>query len=128
MNKFKALLILLTGLLLAACGDPTATPSGTQPAPPGTAPGFDFSVTATPPAANVPQGGSTNTTVRAWRTAGTSSTVDFSLTGLPSGVTASPSTWSWWVGDQNRSVTFQVGANTPLGTHTITIRGTGGGG
>ena len=90
-------------------------------------PSFDYSVSRSPTSGTVTRGDSISTTVRGRRTAGTSTQVGFSITGLPSGVTASVSSWSWKLGDESRTVTFSVGTNAPLGSHTITIRGTGGG-
>ena len=89
-------------------------------------PSFDFSVSASPTSGTVTRGDSISTTVRGRRTAGTSTQASFSITGLPSGVTASVSSWSWNLGDESRTVTFSVGTSAPLGSHTITIRGSGG--
>jgi WD40 repeat protein len=93
------------------------------PAPPP----FNFDILLAPSSGTAAQGGTAATTVRAWRTAGPTTSVSFSIHRLPTGVSASPSSWSWELGDQHRAVTFTVGANAPVGTHTITIQGTGGG-
>lgn len=91
-------------------------------------PSFDFSLSVDPTACTAAQGGLTSTTFRAWRTTGPATRVDFTVIGVPSGVSVSPATsWSWDLGDQNHTLTFNIGANTPAGTHTIRIRGTGGG-
>ena len=88
-------------------------------------PSFDYSVSASPVSGTATRGDSVSTTVRGRRTAGTSTQVSFSITGLPSGVTASVSSWSWNLGDESRTVTFSVGTSASLGSHTITIRGSG---
>lgn len=88
---------------------------------------FDFSLSATPRSGTVTQDNSIVTTVRAWRTVGPTTQVGFTITGLPTGVTATPSSWSWDLGDQSRTVTFFVSPTAPVGTYTITIVGTGGG-
>jgi len=87
---------------------------------------FDFSVSANPPSATVKQEGSTSTTIRGWRTAGPDTQVDFSITGLPDGVTPSVSEWTWTLGDESRVVRFSVDSDAPVGSHRITIQGTGG--
>ena len=91
----------------------------------------DFSLTVTPMSNTVmrPTSGTVTTsiTVRAWRTAGSTGKVNFTVTGLPTGVTVSPASWSWRLGDQRHTLTFSIGSNAPVGTHTIRIRGTGGG-
>jgi Tol biopolymer transport system component len=89
------------------------------------APLFDFAISVTPSSRTAAQGGSVATTVRARRTGGPATSASFTIAGLPTGVTASPSSWSWSLGDQHRDVTFTVGANAPVGTHTITIQGEG---
>jgi len=94
-------------------------------------PAFNFSISASPASGTVtrPASGtvSASTTVRAWKTSGADTAVSFSIVGLPTGVTANPSSWNWTLGDRNHTVTFTVGTNAPVGTHTIRIRGTGGG-
>jgi hypothetical protein len=69
----------------------------------------------------------TTVTARGWRLSGLTARVEFTVIGLPSGITASPGSWSWDLGDQSRTVTFSVSPNVPVGSHTITVRGTGGG-
>ena len=102
----------------------TATFALTVNAPP---PSFDFSVSASPTAGTVTQGGSTSTDVHGWGTAGPATQVSFNITGLPTGVTASVSSWYWTLGDGVRVVTFSAASNAPVGTYTITVGGTGGG-
>jgi hypothetical protein len=89
---------------------------------------FDFAVSASPSSGTVtrPTSGTAtvSTTVRAWKIQGLDTAVNFTITGLPSDVSASPSTWSWTLGDRSQSVTFSVGPNAPTGTYTIRIRGT----
>lgn len=88
---------------------------------------FEFEITVNPSSWTARQNDMTSITVRAWRTAGSTTSVSFSIVGLPSGVTANPSSWSWDLGDQIRTVTFSVSPNAPVGTYAITIGGTVGG-
>ncbi|MEM3486376.1 MAG: PKD domain-containing protein [Candidatus Methanomethyliaceae archaeon] len=90
-------------------------------------PSFDFDMSINPTSYTARQNDMTSITVRAWRTAGALTSVSFSVTGLPSGIIANPSSWSWDLGDQSRAVVFSVSPNVSAGTYTITIIGTGGG-
>ena len=96
--------------------------SGSQPPS-----SFDFNISVNPSSWTARQNDMTVITVHAWRTAGSTTQVTFSITGLPTGITVNPSSWSWNLGDESRTVTVSVFPNAPVGTHTITIVGTGGG-
>ena len=88
---------------------------------------FDFEISVDPLSKTTTQKGVVSTTVRAWKTAGPDTRVDFTVSGAPAGVSVEPITWSWILGEQNRVLTFSVGADAPAGTYTIKIKGTGGG-
>ena len=89
------------------------------PAPP------DFSVSATPASATVVQGNSTSYTVNVNPTGGFTGTVNLSVSGLPSGATASfnPTSVS---GSGSSTLTVSTGNNTATGSFRLTITGTGG--
>jgi hypothetical protein len=90
-------------------------------------PSFNFDISVTPASKTTPQGSVISTTVRAWRTAGSTTNVTFTVIGFPTGITVDPQNWSWDLGDQSRDIVFSIGSNAPVGTYTITIRGMGGG-
>ncbi len=104
--------------------NPSSEACATTTAP---SPSFDFEISVDPLSKTVEQGRIVSTTVRAWNTAGPTTRVDFTVSGFPAEVTVDPQSWSWNLGDQNHAVVFSVGSNTPAGTYTIKIRGTGGG-
>ena len=87
--------------------------------------GFDFSLSVSPISGEVARDETVSTTVTVTLTGGTTQPVSFSVTGLPSGVSAnalasdSPTI--------SRTLTFTAASNAVLGTHTITITATGGG-
>lgn len=86
---------------------------------------FHFSLSASPISGEVARDDNVSTTVTATLTEGTTQLVSFSITGLPSSVTAnalpsdSPTI--------SRTLTFTAASNAVLGTHTIRITATGGG-
>jgi hypothetical protein len=90
-----------------------------------TGPG-DFAVTATPASQTVRRGGSTSYTVTVTPSGAFTGVVSFSLTGLPSGASASfnPASVNT-AGSSTLTVTTE--RNAARGTFTLTIRGTGGG-
>src|SRR5437773_1930116 len=84
----------------------------------------DFSVSATPASQAVSPGGSTSYTATVTAGAGFSGTVSFSLSGLPSGATASFNPGSV---TSSGSTTLSVSAGTtPAGSYPLTIAGTSG--
>ncbi len=84
----------------------------------------DFSISESPTSATVTAGSSTTTTVSTAITKGFAQTVALSASGLPTGVTASfsPSTV---VSGSSSTLTIATSGATPVGTHAITITGTG---
>lgn len=87
---------------------------------------FDFSLAVNLTSGSVYQGGSNTTTVNATLTAGTTQSVSFSATGLPSGATYSFSQSSCSP-TCTSTLTISTSASTPTGSYTITITATGGG-
>jgi uncharacterized membrane protein len=85
----------------------------------------DFSVSATPASATVIQGNSTSYTVNVNASGGFTGTVNLSVSGLPSGATASfnPTSVS---GSGSSTLTVRTGNNTTTGTFSLTITGTSG--
>jgi hypothetical protein len=90
-----------------------------------TGPG-DFALSASPASQTVRRGSSTSYTVTVTPSGGFTGVVTFSLTGLPSGASASFNPAS--VNSAGSStLTVTTARNTTRGTFTLTIRGTGGG-
>ncbi|MFF0745425.1 glycosyl hydrolase family 18 protein [Streptomyces sp. NPDC004111] len=87
-----------------------------------TAPTDDFSVTATPANGLVAAGGSTTSTVKTQVTAGQAKTVNLSVSGAPSGVTATLSPASVTAGGSS-TLTVNTTAATVSGTYTLNITG-----
>src|SRR5205085_547587 len=85
----------------------------------------DFSVSATPGSRSVLPGGSAGYTVAATALNGFVDSVEFSATGLPTGVTAgfSPATIA---GTGSTTLTLTTTATTPPGVYPVTITGTSG--
>jgi hypothetical protein len=85
----------------------------------------DFSVAATPPSQTASRGKSTSYSVSVTPSNGFSGNVNFSVTGLPSGATASfaPSSVS---GSGSSTLTVNTTSATPTGTYTLTITGSSG--
>jgi hypothetical protein len=106
------------GSFKIASGSPTPTPTPTPtPAP-------DFSLSISPSTVTLHRSGGTATyTVTITRTGGFSSTVQLSVSGLPSGTTGSfnpnPATTS-------STLTLNVSSSTAKGSYTFTVSGTGG--
>ena len=106
------------GSFKIASGSPTPTPTPTPtPAP-------NFSLSISPSTVTLNRGGGTATyTVTITRTGGFSSTVQLSVSGLPSGTTGSfspnPATTS-------STLTLNVSSSTAKGSYTFTVSGTGG--
>ncbi|MEV7770330.1 M28 family peptidase [Kitasatospora sp. NPDC086791] len=99
----------------AQSGDPTCTPSGTN----------DFSLSLAPAAGSVQPGSSTTATVGTALTSGTAQSVNLSVSGAPSGVTATVSPSSVQTGS-SATLTLSASAGAPAGTYVITVTGTAG--
>jgi Galactose oxidase-like, Early set domain len=80
----------------------------------------DFSVAATPSSQTVSPGKGTSYSVNVTPSNGFSGNVNFSVTGLPSGATAS-FTPSSLVGSGSSTLTINTTSATPTGTYTLTI-------
>ncbi|WP_282204163.1 M28 family peptidase [Kitasatospora fiedleri] len=98
----------------AQTGDPTCA----------AAPTSDYSLALNPAAGTVQAGGSTSATVSTAVTAGSAANVSLAVTGAPSGTTAtvSPSTVQ---SGGSATLSVNVGANTPAGSYTLTVTGSG---
>jgi hypothetical protein len=85
----------------------------------------DFSVAATPSSQTVSPGKGTSYTVSATPSNGFTGNVSFSVTGLPSGATASfaPGSVS---GSGSSTLTVNTSSSTPTGAYTLTITATSG--
>jgi hypothetical protein len=106
--------------LLNQAGVPsTASFVRVTPTPP------DFYVAATPSSQSVTSGNGTSYTVTVTPSNGFSGSVNFSVTGLPSGATASftPSSVS---GSGSSTMTVNTSSSTPAGTYTLTITASSG--
>jgi subtilase family protein len=92
-------------------------------APPAAAPDFTLGSSAT--TLTVPRGKSATATVSSASTTGFASAVGLSVTGLPSGATASFSPTSI-AGVGSSTLTVAASTSTPYGSYTLTIKGTSG--
>ena len=86
----------------------------------------DFSLSASPASRSVVQSGSAVYTATVTPGSGFTGTVTFSVTGLPSGASATFSPPSV-VASGSTAVTVSTSASTPAGTYPLTIRGTSAG-
>ncbi|SDJ43361.1 Zn-dependent metalloprotease [Actinokineospora alba] len=99
----------------AQTGEPTCT--GT--------PSNDFSISASPTSGTIPAGGgSVTSTIGTATTSGTAQTVNFSASGLPSGVTAAFSPTSVTSGSSS-TLTLTSTSAAAAGTYNVTITGAG---
>ena len=89
-------------------------------------PTFNFSLSTNPTSGTIIQGQSTITTITADLVSGSSQSVSFSLSGLPSEASASFSPASCNP-TCNSTLTITTSGTTPAGTYATTITGTGGG-
>jgi kumamolisin len=111
--------------LVTGWGSPNGTGLINALAPTSTTPTFTLS--ASPNAVSVVQGGNGSSTVTTTAVDGFDSAVALSATGQPSTVTVGFSPTSIAApGSGTSSVTLAVGSTTPTGTYTITVTGTGG--
>ncbi|WP_433454916.1 carbohydrate binding domain-containing protein [Streptomyces sp. CA-142005] len=90
-----------------------------------TPPAGDFSVSLSPATASVDPGGTATATVRTSVTSGSAQTVDLTVGGAPSGVTASLSPSSVTAGGTS-TLTVKTAAGTAPGTYPLTVTGTAG--
>jgi hypothetical protein len=87
----------------------------------------DFSVMASPASLSVTQGSSGSTTVSTTVSGGFNSAVSLSVSGLPTGVTASFSPTSLAApGSGSSTLTFTASSTAATGTATVTVTATGG--
>jgi len=85
----------------------------------------DFALSATPPSRTVTPGTGADYTATVTGGSGFTGNVTFSVTGLPSGASASFSPTSV-TGSGSTTMTVSAGVSTPSGTYTLTVRGTSG--
>ncbi|MFD8598322.1 M28 family peptidase [Kitasatospora sp. NPDC059646] len=98
----------------AQAGDPTCVGTPTS----------DFSLALSPSSGTVQAGGSTTATVSTAVVTAPAATVSLSVSGAPSGTTATVSPSSVQSGG-SATLSVNVGANTPAGTYTLTVTGSG---
>jgi len=89
----------------------------------GAAPGNDFSLAVSPTSASVQQGSGTSATVSTATISGSSQTVSLSVSGLPSGASATltPSTLT---SGSSSTLAVTTSSTTPTGTYAVTVTGT----
>ncbi|MER6734451.1 glycosyl hydrolase family 18 protein [Streptomyces puniciscabiei] len=90
-----------------------------------TPPTNDFSVSLAPASASVDPGGTATATVKTSVTSGSAQPVDLTVSGVPSGVTASLSPSSVTAGGTS-TLTVKTAAGTAPGTYPLTVTGTAG--
>ncbi|MET9696741.1 M28 family peptidase [Streptomyces sp. NPDC006529] len=90
----------------------------------GDTPAQDFSLSTSPAAGSANPGSSVTSTVNTATVSGSPQTVNLSVSGAPTGVTASLSPSSVQSGSSS-TLSVQVGAGTAAGTYTLTVTGTG---
>jgi hypothetical protein len=118
----RIFLALLGALLLLAVTAYALAAPGAKPAAQKT----DFSISASPNNASVDQGDSTNYTVTIKRLGGFGGPVSLSVTGLPSGATATWSPSSTIPGSSSTAtLVVQTVPSTPTGSNKLNITGTG---
>lgn len=87
-----------------------------------------FTLTASPTAVSVAQGGSGTSTITAAVSGGFGSAIALSVSGVPTGITASFSPASIAApGSGTSTLTLAVSSTAAAGSYTITVTGTGGG-
>ncbi|AUG75173.1 glycoside hydrolase [Kitasatospora sp. MMS16-BH015] len=88
------------------------------------APGNDFSLSASPAGATVTAGQSASTTVATAVTAGAAQSLTLTATGLPSGATAAFSPATVTAGSA-ATLTLTTNSSTPAGSYPVTVQATG---
>jgi len=114
-GSFTATLTVTDNANLTDPNPPTRTIT-VNPAP-------DFSISASPSSQSATQGGNASYTVSVAALNGFTNTVNFSVSGLPSGATSSfvPASVT---GSGSSTLTVTTAASTPVGTYTLGITGT----
>jgi hypothetical protein len=88
----------------------------------------NFSISASPSALTIAQGGSGTSTITTTLSGNFNSSIALSASGLPSGATASFTPASIAApGAGSSTLTISVGAGTPVGTYNVVVNGAGGG-
>jgi outer membrane protein assembly factor BamB len=108
-------------VLLTACGSDTTKNSNTTGGGE-TSPPPDFALTVTPASASINAGATQSASVTASGTNGFAGTVTVTISGLPSGVTAAPSSLSLASGIA-QNVTFTATADAATSSATVTFAG-----
>jgi hypothetical protein len=87
-----------------------------------------FALSSSPSSLSIPQGASGNTTITSTLTGVFNSSVALSVSGLPTGATASfsPNTISA-PGSGSATLAIGIGSSTAVGTYNVVVTGTGGG-
>ncbi len=88
------------------------------------APAFDFSLTASSTSQTIKAGQNTGYSITATLTSGSPKTIKLSVEGIPTGASHTLSTISG-IPTFSANLAVQTSKFTPLGTHTLTIRGEG---
>lgn len=113
--------ILCCAILLAACGGGTKSDTSTSSSSP------DFSLSVSPASVTLQAGGSgSDVTVSAAGVNSFSAAISVSISGLPSGVTASPTSLSLTPG-ASKKITLTASSSTAAATTNITFTGTASG-
>lgn len=120
-NSTVIAVLLLSALVLSGCGGGSASGGGGGGNPP---PAPDFSLSF-PASASVVQGSSTPINVSVVALDGFNSQVSITISGMPAGVTAMPSSFNLSVGNQQQ-VMFSATANATTTTTSLSVGGTSG--
>lgn len=113
--------------LVAASPSPTPTPTATPVPTPTPTPAPDFSLSVSPSSASVGRPGGTVTyTVTITPRGGFSAPVTFSVSGQPSGATATFNPNPTAAGQTTTTLTISVPSTTSRGSYALNITGTGG--
>jgi len=124
VSKFAVVTVYVLCPLLISCGG-----GGSAPPPPALQPSFSVSTSpstsqASPQTVRIGTGGSKITVSEVGQN-GFTGTVSLSATGLPTGVSANPASWSLQTG-QSQDVVFTASSAAASGPAQITISGTSG--
>ncbi|GEM_PF-612178 len=109
----------------ASDGTARAPLNGIQIVPLGQSGTADFSVSANPSTISIVQGGNSPVTINTVAANGFSGTVNLSVTGLPTGATASFSPASVAAGSSS-TLNITVASSTAIGSYPLTVSGTSG--
>jgi len=136
VSKRRTLFVLATFLLLSGCGGGNTSTSGTSTTtPPASSPPLptgDFVLSAESSSLSIQQGGTfTFQTIQATPSNGFTGTIQLALSGLPTGVTATPSglgSLTIGSGGNPQDLAFQLEASrsAAVGLTTATVTGTSG--